>query len=141
MSFIVISCHSYHVVYTQFRRHNITSNAFNIAFHHMHYHIRTYCITIYHIINKSIYRISRIITYFISYDNIYIFLSFTCCILIISYYKHFVVMSFLTYHSLNVLLPITVMLLHERTLVISSQDRILTCSINLSQTYYFLPIT
>ena len=46
MTFIVISCHSYHTI--------------------------TYCITIYHIINMSIYHISRTITYFISYDNMYI---------------------------------------------------------------------
>ena len=36
MSFIVISCHSYHVVDTQFRRHNITFHTFNIIFHHIH---------------------------------------------------------------------------------------------------------
>ena len=34
----------------------------------------------------------------------------------------------LTYHSLNVLIPITVISLREHTLVISSQERILTLS-------------
>ena len=109
LSFIVISCHSYHAIYTQFRRHNISSYT---------YHTITYCITIYHIINMSIYHISRTITYFISfsyYMTTCIYPSFTCRIVNTSW-------SYLclTYHSLNVLIPITIMSLHERTLVISS---------------------
>ena len=47
MPFIVISCHSYHVVYTQFKRPNITFYAFNITFHHIHiipWHIASQCI-------------------------------------------------------------------------------------------------
>ena len=92
MSFIPISCHSYHVIYTKFRRYNIMFHDFNIAFHHT-YHTITYRIAIYHIINMSIYHISPTITYFISYHK-YIYSSFTCRIIIISNCKHFMVISF-----------------------------------------------
>ena len=47
MSFLVISCHSYHAVYTQFKRPNITFYVFNITFHHIHiipWHIASQCI-------------------------------------------------------------------------------------------------
>ena len=46
MSFIVISCHSYHAIYIQFKRPNITFYAFNITFHHIHIiplHIASQC--------------------------------------------------------------------------------------------------
>ena len=33
MLFIVISCHTYHVVYIQIRKHNITFHAFIITYH------------------------------------------------------------------------------------------------------------
>ena len=81
-------------------------------------------------INNHIF---RIVTYIISSSYhfstyLYMYSSFRYPFIIISFHKHFVLYRSLTYHSLNVLIHMTIILLHERTLVISFQERILTLS-------------
>ena len=55
------------------------------------YHTKTYCITIYHIINMSIYHISHTITYFISISfhiiNMSIYHIYSCCDMIWKWYE------------------------------------------------------
>ena len=81
----------------------------------------------------SIYHISRTLTYFISFSyhmTTYICSSFACRILIISYINTSGSYRFLTYHSSNVLIHITIISLQERIVTLSLYQSIIILSLS-----------